>query len=202
MRIIEEYPYSAQLTRYMQKRLEEEVDKLKLLSESQESFRAGKRTIDNIFVLNHLAQRERKKKDEKIYAMFVDLKAAFDSIDRERLWSILEEKKINKGLIRKIREVYEDTKVVIKTEEGLTGAFRTGKEVRQGCVMSPLLFNLYVADLDKYMEKRGIRGVKLNDERIWSLAYADDIIVLANNRVALMDMMNTLNRFLKDRKLI
>lgn len=66
----------------------------------------------------------------------------------------------------------------------------------------PLLFNLCTADLDKYMEKRGIRGVKLRKERVWSLAYADNIIVLANNRITLMDMMDPLNRFLKERKLI
>lgn len=59
--------------------MEEEVEVKKLLPESQGGFRRERRTLDNILVLNHLVQRERNKKDKKIYAMFVDFKAAFDN---------------------------------------------------------------------------------------------------------------------------
>lgn len=73
-------------------RLEEEVER-KMLSESQAGFRKGRSTIDNIFVLDHLIQGEKQKKGkEKIYALFVNLKAIFDNIDRGKLWEILEEK--------------------------------------------------------------------------------------------------------------
>lgn len=65
--------------------------------------------------------------------------------------------------------------------------------------MSPLLFNIYVADLEKCMEKRGI-GVKEKD-RIQSIAYADDIVLVAKNREALMDMMDILRRLLRERSL-
>lgn len=52
------------------------------------------------------------------------------------------------------------------------------------------------------MEKRGIREISLGNERIWSLAYADDMVVLANNKVALEDIMSTLRRFLNNRTLV
>lgn len=65
--------------------------------------------------------------------------------------------------------------------------------------MSPILFNICIADLDRKMKERGIGGIALGKERIWSLAYADDIVLLAKNRVALKDMMDTLNRFVKER---
>lgn len=71
----------------------------------------------------------------------------------------------------------------------------------QGCVMSPLLFNLYIADLDKEMKNRNIGGVQIGNQRIWSLAYADDIVLLANNREAIQDMMSRFKRFLAKRKL-
>jgi len=68
-------------------------------------------------------------------------------------------------------------------------------------VLSPILFNLYIADLDRYLAKRNIGGISIGKERIWSLAYADDIVLLAKNKTVLQDMMDTLKRFLKDRKL-
>lgn len=136
-----------------------------------------------------------------MYILFVDLKAAFDSIDRKTLWKVLEEKDLGGRMIRRIRRMYEDTRVVVRIEEGIKSPFRMRKGVRQGCVMSPLLFNLYIADLDKYMAKRGIGGVKLGEDRIWLLAYADDMVLLARNREALMDMIGTLRKFLKDRRL-
>lgn len=88
-----------------------------------------------------------------------------------------------------------------RTKDGVTRSFIVNKEVRQGCVMSPTLFNLYIADLDRDLEKRGIGGVALGAKRIWSLAYADDMVLLAKNKIALDDMMCTLRKFLKERKL-
>lgn len=64
--------------------------------------------------------------------------------------------------------------------------------------MSPTLFNVYTADFDREMEKRGIGGVSLGKDRIWVLAYADDLILLAKNRTALTDMLSTLGRFLQN----
>lgn len=104
--------------------------------------------MDNIFILNHyIVQREKEKGKEegKVYALFIDLKAAFDNVDREILWKIMEEKEIKTGLIRRMRKIYEDTEVTIRSKEGLTRRFRVKKGVRQGCVMSPALFNLYIA---------------------------------------------------------
>lgn len=53
-----------------------------------------------------------------------------------------------------------------------------------------------------YFRRREIGGLKLEKERIWSLAYADDLVLMAKNREALRDMLDTLRKFLKDRKLV
>lgn len=91
--------------------------------------------------------------------------------------------------------------MAVRTRQGITENFKTRKGVMQGCVMSPLLFNLYIADLDKEIKNRNIGGVQIGNQRIWSLAYADDVVLLANNREAIQDMMSTFKRFLAERKL-
>lgn len=185
----------------LRERLEEEIIRKKLLPESQGGFRKGRRTMDNIFILNHVVQRE-KCEEEKVYALFVDLKAAFDNVDRNKLWRILKDKGIEEQLISRIRSLYKETRVVIRTKEGTTDSFITKKGVRQRCVLSPTLFNLYIAEVDKYFEKKGIGGIKLGKERIWSLAYADDMVLLAKNREALLGMMEAFKSFCTDRELI
>lgn len=103
--------------------------------------------------------------------------------------------------MRRLKKIYKETEVKIRCGEEFTDKFWTKKGVRQGCVLSPLLFNLYIADIDREMSKRGIGGIGVGKERIWTLSYADDIVVLAKNREALLDMMDTLGRFFKERKL-
>lgn len=189
----------------IRQRLNEEVEGKRMLPESQTGFQKGRSTIDNIFILNHLIQRvkgrEGKKEKERLYAVFVDLKAAFDTVDRNILWQILEGKGVKEGLIRNLKNIYGGTIVMVRTKEGLTSGFETTKRVRQGCVLSPLLFSLYIADLDKELGKRNIGEVELGNMRIWSLAYADNMVCVAKNKEALKDMMGMLRRFLKARKL-
>ncbi|XP_020297358.1 uncharacterized protein LOC109861916 [Pseudomyrmex gracilis] len=202
-KIIEEvwktYKIYAEIIR---EKLEKEVEEKDLLPENQAGFRKGKSTLDNIYVLNHVVQREKEKEggERKVYALFIDLKAAFDNVDREKLWKILEKKGVS-GLIKRMKNIYAETEVVVRTEKGLTKSFMVNKGVRQGCVLSPTLFNLYIADLEEELRDRNIRGVTIGKHRIWSLAYADDIVLLAKNATALQDMMDTMKRFLKARRL-
>jgi len=100
-----------------------------------------------------------------------------------------------------MKNIYDRTEAAVRVKNGLTRSFKITKGVRQGCVLSPILFNLYIADLDRYLAKRNVGGISVGKERIWSLAYADDIVLLAKNKTALQDMMDILKRFLKNRKL-
>jgi len=182
-------------------RLEIEAERRNLIPESQAGFRKGRATLDNIYVLNHVMQRETRQggEDGKIYLFFVDLKAAFDKVDRIRLREVLQKGEVKEDLVRGIGKIYEETIVAVRTGKGISGSFKTTKGVRQGCVMSPLLFNIYMAELEERLRRRGIGGVSLGNSRVWNLAYADDLVLLAKNREAITDMMATLKIFLKDR---
>lgn len=82
---------------------------------------------------------------------------AFDNVERETLWRILISKGMDKKMIGRLKNIYEETEV---TEESLMDKFRTRKGVRQGCILSPLLFNVHIADIDSEMRKKriGIKG--------------------------------------------
>jgi len=66
------------------------------------------------------------------------------------LWEELRREEVEKNLIRRMKEIYRQIEVVIRTSLGYTEGFRTRKGVRQGCVMSPLLFNLYMAGIEEF----------------------------------------------------
>jgi len=194
------YKVYAELIR---RRLEEQVESMERLPETQAGFRKGKSTMDNIFVLSHLVQREGRTEgnERRLYALFADLSAAFDNIDRDTLWRILRDMKLEEGLIRRMEKIYESTEVMVRTEEEISESFMTRRGVRQWCVLSPILFNLYMAGINEELRNRKIGGIEVGNTRIWELAYADDIVLLARNKVALEDMMLTFSRFLKERKL-
>src|SRR6218665_2099561 len=67
----------------------------------------------------------------------------FDCINHELLWKTLLEMGIPKHLIQLLQGLYEDQSAVIRTEFGDTDRFKIKKGVKQGCILSPFLFNLY-----------------------------------------------------------
>ena len=90
----------------------------------------------------------------------------------------------------------------MRVGEETSEEFWTIKGLKQGCVLSPILFCIYIARLEEDFRIRNIGGVKIGKVRLWSMAYADDLVLLAENRVALNDMIGTLRIFLKNRKMI
>lgn len=74
--------------------------------------------------------------------------------------------------------------------------------IRQECGMSPLQFNLYMSKADSWFRERNIGGIALSKENVWLLTYADDMVLVAKNREAMLDMMVTLRRFFKQRRMI
>ncbi|XP_058810337.1 uncharacterized protein LOC131675385 [Phymastichus coffea] len=181
-------------------KLVKEVEEKKLLPEGQAGFRKGRSTLDNIFILDHVIKRAKRKK-EKLYALFIDLKAAFDTVNRRKLWTILERIGVSKYLTERMKGIYEETRVRVRTTDGTTEDFWTELGLRQGCVLCPILFCLYISELEKMFKVRNVGGIKIGNSRIWTLDYADDIVLLALNREAMLDMISTLRLFLDERDL-
>lgn len=115
-------------------------------------------------------------------ATFIDLKAAFDSVDRRVLVKTLGKRGVRGGLIRRIEKVIRETKCRTRAAGEVREEFWIARGVRQGCPLSPTLFNLLIADMEEEMGKVKQGGVKIGDRRIYTLAYADDIVLLAEEK--------------------
>lgn len=98
----------------------------------------------------------------------MDLKSAFDRIDRKVLWEAIERRGISKGIIEKVKEIYKSTKNVVKVNGKILESFWTEKDVRQGA-LNPILFLLLVADLEDEMKKKQVGRVQVRSERFWCM---------------------------------
>ena len=84
---------------------------------------------------------------ENIYFCFIDYAKAFDCVDHNELWKILQEMGIPDHLTCLLRNLYAGQEATVRTGHGITDWFKIGKRVHQGCILSPCLFNLYAEDI-------------------------------------------------------
>lgn len=158
-------------------------------------------TIDNVYVLNYLVNRQVWRRGRKLIALFVDLRAAFDSMDREVLVEAMKERGIREGFIERVIELLQETRSRVKVEGERGNCFWTARELRQGCPLTPQLFNLVIADIAKELKKVRWGGIKLGKDRIVTLLYANYLVVLAENEDEMRSVMDRLEEYLKKKNL-
>ena len=111
------------------------------LPDAQAGFRKGRGTRDQIANICWITGKARELQ-KNIYFFFIDYVKAFDCVDHNKLWTFLHEMGIPGYLTWLLRNLYAGQEATVRTGHG-TAWFQTGKEVRQGCILSPCLFNLY-----------------------------------------------------------
>ena len=112
------------------------------LTDVQAGFRKGRGTRDQIANIRWITEKAREFQ-KNIYFYFVDYAKAFDCVDHNKLWKILQEMGIPDYLTCLLRNLYAGQEATVRTGHGTTDWFQTGKGVHQGCLLSPCLFNLY-----------------------------------------------------------
>lgn len=166
------------------------VNRNHVLNEYQAGFRKGYSTIDNIYSLQCIVKLKMAE-NKKVFAFFVDFKAAFDRIPRNLLTYKLHQMGISTKVLNFIENVYQNTTAAVWTGRELSNDFETGSGVKQGCLLSPLLFSLYLNDLHEYLEG----GLFIDNMNIRVLMYADDIVMLADDVNILQKMICNLEKY-------
>lgn len=161
------------------------------ISQSQFGFREGMGTREALFGLNVLFQKCRDQQ-KKVYTCFIDYEKAFDRVDHVKLLKILESRGLDKNDIAIIQNLYWYQTAVVKYNNITTEPATIQKGVRQGCILSPMLFNLYSERIFEEAIQDSSDGIKINGRTLNNLRYADDTAVIADSPEALQRLLNQL----------
>ena len=159
------------------------------LPDVQAGFRQGRGTRDQIANIRWIIEKTREFQ-KNIYFCFIDYAKAFDYVDHNKLWKILQEMGIPGHLTCLLRNPYADQEATVRTGHGTTDWFQIGKGVSQGCILSPCLFNLYA---EYIMRNAGLEetqaGIKIAGRNINNLRYAGDTTLMAESEEELKSLL-------------
>ena len=148
-------------TSIINKRLSTYLEENKLLNETQSGFRKQYSTLDNIMVLYSLTEYF-KSKNCKLYCCFVDFTKAFDNVWRAGLWRKVLSHGIKGKILNVIKNMYMEIKSCITLNGSTSEFFDCEKGVRQGENLSPLLFAIYMNDLENFLSTNGGSGINID----------------------------------------
>jgi len=175
------------LLKIIHSRIERQMERE--MPDTQAGFRKRRGTRDQFHNLRSIMERAREY-NEDVYMCFIDYSKAFDSVHHEKLWNTLRQMGIPEHYVQLLKSLYDNQESTVRTEFGETESFKIGKGVRQGCILSPYLFNLYS---ERIMREAGLdeieEGVKIGGRNLNNLRYADDTTLLANRELGLQKII-------------
>ena len=149
-----------------------------ILSEAQAGFRTDRSTVDQIFTLRQLAEKY-EEFGKQLYVCYIDFRKAFDSIWRKGLWKVMRHLGYPEKIIRILENAYTGTFSAVRVGGDLSNWFKMIVGVLQGCVLSPLLFNIFLEVVTALATGGSDRGALIGGQLIENLRFADDIAMLA-----------------------
>ena len=131
-----------------------------------------------------------RKYQKNIYFCFIDYAKAFDCVDQNKLWKILKAMGKAHHLMCLLRNPHAGQEATVRTGHGTTDWFQIGKGVRQGCILSPCLFNLYAEYIMRNARlEEAQAGIKIAGRNINNLRYADDTTLMAESEEELKSLL-------------
>ncbi len=146
-----------------------------ILGEIQNGFRKGRRATDSLLVLETLIRKTKREK-KKIFVALLDIMKAYDRVDRGILWEIMEQMGVHKKLLDNIKSSYKNPSTTLQFQDITSDTLMLKLGLKQGCVMSPILFAIYIAELGRRLQDSSL-GVKLDDTSIPGMFFADDMML-------------------------
>ena len=191
-------------TRILEQKLRKYTEKT--MQEEQAAFRAQRQTQDHICTLRTIINKTLSTNRE-LYIAFMDISAAFHDINRTDIWQILKTRKIPEQLQLAIENVYKNVLGRVRLNGAESETFDWVKGLKQGDSLSPLLFNLVMDQVTKdcnnklRSKKTKIGYWNLQPIYVQALTYADDVVLIADSKEKLQEIVTTWVENLKLRNL-
>lgn len=164
------------------------------LAEAQSGFRKGRCTQDHVFTIKQIISKTMTH-NKKVFFTFIDLEKAFDRVPRQKVWTSLMKRGVSPKLQRTIKSIYNNTRNYVISNNNISEEFITREGLRQGGVLSPVLFTIFMDDIIRNCERRtkalhvGYRN--LQPISISVCAFADDVVLMAGSESELKKNLMT-----------
>ena len=162
-----------------------------ILSEEQAGLRASRSTINQLFTLRQLSEKYTDFSRD-LFVCYIDFRKAFDSIWRKGLWRVMRNMGYPEKIVRLLEGLYSGTFSAVRIGADLTEWFETIVGVLQGCMLSPLLFNIFLEIIMARALTDVDAGAVINGHVISNLRFADDIAALAEKEKELQQVVDNI----------
>jgi uncharacterized protein YpiB (UPF0302 family) len=176
-------------------RLNKYVQDNNLIPAHQLGYQAKTRTADHMLTLKRLVDKYINKcVKARFFTCFVDFRKAFDTISRIAFQYKLLKMGIGGRFLNILRNMYSSVFFSVKLAQGLTDTFPSSVGVKQGCVLSPILFNLFVSDLPTIFDQ-SCDPVSIHDVSLSCLMFEDDLVIMSQSANGLQSALDKLGAY-------
>ena len=175
----------------LRKKMEEEINIV------QAGFRQGRGTRDHILNMRLIIEKCREF-NVNLFSCFVDYSKAFDCVQHQKLWEIMGNMGFPSHIVQLIKMLYLDQQAAVRIDGETSDWFNIKQGVRQGCVLSPYLFNLYAEDIMRNVRDDIIRdqydALNIGGHEIPEIRYADDTVLLSTSQNGIENLLTSTQR--------
>ena len=166
----------------------------KIISSAQKGFLPYEGCADHSFLLRSVFE-DSKRRQKSLRVIWLDLKNAFGSVTHSVMWEMMHRLDIPSHFIDICREIYHGSTQSIRASEGQTSPIPVTRGIKQGCPLSPLLFNLVLEGLLPVLSNNYSGYQFPGGARVRCLAYADDLCLIGQSKEDINDMLRVTNLF-------
>ena len=166
-----------------------------MIKQEQLGFVKGNRTSDCLNILHSLTDYYLNTRRDKFYAAFIDLEKAYDKVPRDILLRKITRMGIRGNISDVIESMYLHEKTCIRIGHKRTYFFDVNIGVKQGCILSPILFNVFISDLPELFNKNEFGPAAIGNIKVGSLFWTDGIVILSESKKGLQYSLNQLDNY-------